>query len=295
MNAIQPLARTVTRTVQAGPRQIHVTDTGDGPPVLLLHGGGPGASGASNYSRNVAALAASFRVLVPDMPGYGKSTKGLSQADLWGDLADTMDGLLDALDIERAHVVGNSAGGGCALRMALDRPDRVGRVVLMGPAGIDISKAPPTEGLQRLLGYYAGEGPTFDKLRTFITQDLVYDASQISDALLRERFEASIDPEVVANPPLRAPKDASMLAKLDLTLDPRLPTLANPTLVLWGIEDRVNPPRGGTTLQKLMPRCDLYLFSRTGHWVQWERADEFNAVVTAFLKADARAVTGAAA
>jgi 4,5:9,10-diseco-3-hydroxy-5,9,17-trioxoandrosta-1(10),2-diene-4-oate hydrolase len=295
MRAIQPLTRSVSRTVQVGARQIYLTESGDGPPVLLLHGGGPGASGASNYSRNVAALAASYRVLVPDMPGYGKSSKGLSQADLWGDLADTMHGLLDALDVERTHVVGNSAGGGCALRMALDRPQRIGRIVLMGPGGIDISKAPPTDGLKRLLGYYEGVGPTFDKLRTFITQDLVYDASQVGDALLRERFEASIEPEVIANPPLRAPKDASMLARLDLTLDPRLTRLPNPTLVLWGIEDRVNLPSGGTTLQKLMPRCDLVLFSRTGHWVQWERADEFNAVVTAFLNADERAVAGAAA
>lgn len=295
MTASQPLMSSQTRTVHVGRRQIHLSESGDGPPVLLLHGGGPGASGASNYSRNVAALSANFRVLVPDMPGYGKSTKGLSQSDVWGDLADTMHGLLDALDIERAHVVGNSAGGGCALRMALDRPERIGRVVLMGPGGIDISKAPPTDGLKRLLGYYAGEGPTFEKLRTFITQDLVYDASQVSEALLRERFEASIDPDVVANPPLRAPKDASMLARLDLTLDPRLPQLANPTLVLWGIEDRVNPPSGGTTLQKLMPRCDLYLFSRTGHWVQWERAEEFNAVVSAFLKVGVHAASGVVA
>ena len=276
------------RTVQVGDRQIHLNQLGAGPAVLMLHGGGPGASGLSNYSRNIQALAESFRVLVPDMPGYGRSSKGLNPADIWGDLADSMHGLLDALGIERAHVVGNSAGGGCALRMALDRPERVGRLVLMGPGGVDVSKAPPTDGLKRLLGYYEGEGPSFEKLRAFITQDLVYDGSQVGEALLRERYTASTDPEVIANPPLRAPKDPATLAKLDLTLDPRLPALANPTLVLWGVEDRVNPAGGGATLQRLMPRCDLYLFSRTGHWVQWERGDEFNAVVSAFLKADER-------
>jgi 4,5:9,10-diseco-3-hydroxy-5,9,17-trioxoandrosta-1(10),2-diene-4-oate hydrolase len=287
MNAIPPAVPIVTRTVPVGTRTIQVAEAGtQGPAVLMLHGGGPGASGVSNYSRNIAALAQNFRVLVPDMPGYGKSTKGLDAADVWGDLAGAMFGLLDAMDVERVHVVGNSAGGGCALRMVLERPERIGRVVLMGPGGIDLTKAPPTDGLKRLLGYYEGEGPTLEKLRTFITQDLVYDASRVGDTLLLERFQASIDPEVVANPPLRAPKDASALAKLDLARDPRLPGIANPTLVLWGIEDRVNRPSGGATLQALMPRCDLYLFSRTGHWVQWERAEEFNGVVTAFLEAD---------
>jgi 4,5:9,10-diseco-3-hydroxy-5,9,17-trioxoandrosta-1(10),2-diene-4-oate hydrolase len=295
MSAFPPASRILTHTARVGSRSIHVAEAGThGPAVLMLHGGGPGASGVSNYSRNIAALAQHFRVLVPDMPGYGRSTKGLDAADVWGDLAGAMFGMLDAMDVERVHVIGNSAGGGCALRMVLERPERIGRLVLMGPGGIDLTKAPPTEGLKRLLGYYEGEGPSFEKLCTFITQDLVYDSSRVGEALLRERFEASIDPEVVANPPLRAPKDASALATLDLALDPRLPGITNPTLVLWGIEDRVNRPSGGATLQALMPRCDLYLFSRTGHWVQWERADEFNGVVTAFLKADDAQAGGAA-
>ncbi|WER49019.1 alpha/beta fold hydrolase [Cupriavidus sp. WKF15] len=300
MSVIQAVDRnTETRVLQVGNRQIHLADMGGGPPVLMLHGGGPGASGVSNYARNITALAAHFRVLVPDMPGYGKSSKGLNSNDIWGDLADTMLGLLDALGIARAHLVGNSAGGGCALRMALDQPERIGRLVLMGPGGVDVSKAPPTDGLKRLLTYYTGDGPTFEKLSRFITEDLVYDGSQVPKSVLRERYEASIAPEVIANPPLRAPGDPATLAKLDLTLDPRLPALTNPTLVLWGVEDRVNPVSGGVTLQKLMSHCDLYLFSRTGHWVQWERADEFNAAVSAFLKEEEPAanpaIVGAAA
>ena len=286
MNDTPSRVRPASRTVQIGNRQIHLTELGQGPALLMLHGGGPGASGLSNYSRNVEALARHFRVIVPDLPGYGRSTKGVDAADPFGDLAATMLGLLDALDIPRAHVVGNSLGGACALRMALEAPDRVGRVVLMGPGGIGISRNPPTPGLKRLLGYYAGVGPTFEKLRAFICEDLVFDASRIGDEVLRERFESSIDPEVVANPPLRAPEDLEAFKRLDFLLDPRLPALANPTLVLWGTEDRVNPPAGALALQKLMPCCDVTLFSRTGHWVQWERADEFNASVAAFLAAD---------
>jgi 4,5:9,10-diseco-3-hydroxy-5,9,17-trioxoandrosta-1(10),2-diene-4-oate hydrolase len=275
-----------SRTVQLGARQIHLTEFGAGPAVLMLHGGGPGASGLSNYSRNVHALAQRFRVLVPDMPGYGKSTKGVAD-DPFGDIAAAMHSLLDMLDIARAHVVGNSLGGGVALRMALEQPQRVGRVVLMGPAGIGMAQGKPTEGLKRLLGYYGGEGPTLEKLRHFICEDLVYDGSRITEAVLRERFESSIDSDVLANPPLRPPKDLEAFKRLDFLLDPRLPKLENPTLALWGIEDRVNPSSGALALQAKLPTCDVHLFSRTGHWVQWERADEFNAVVAAFLGTDA--------
>jgi 4,5:9,10-diseco-3-hydroxy-5,9,17-trioxoandrosta-1(10),2-diene-4-oate hydrolase len=284
MNATPP--QPIVRTVQVGQRQIHLAEFGAGPAVLMLHGGGPGASGLSNYSRNVEALGGQFRVLVPDLPGYGQSTKGVAD-DPFGDIAAAMQGLLDALDIDSAHVVGNSLGGAVALRMALDQPHRIGRVVLMGPGGIGISQNAPTAGLKRLLGYYAGEGPTLEKLRTFIREDLVYDGSRVGETLLLERFEASIDPEVIANPPLRAPKDLDAFRRLDFLLDPRLPQLANPTLVLWGTEDRVNPSSGALALQARLPACDVHLFSRTGHWVQWERADEFNAVVAAFLAADA--------
>lgn len=280
-------SRPIERSIRLGARQIHLSEFGSGPALLMLHGGGPGASGLSNYSRNIDALARQFRVLVPDLPGYGASSKDLAVDDPFGDLAAAMRGLLDQLEIEQAHLVGNSLGGACALRLALEQPQRVGRLVLMGPGGIGISAGAPTQGLKRLLGYYAGEGPTLEKLRQFICEDLVCDGGQVGEALLLERFEASIDPEVIANPPLRAPKDIEAFRRLDFLLDVRLPSLANPTLVLWGTEDRVNPPSGALALQQKMQACDAYLFSRTGHWVQWERAAEFNAAVAAFLGAAA--------
>jgi 4,5:9,10-diseco-3-hydroxy-5,9,17-trioxoandrosta-1(10),2-diene-4-oate hydrolase len=286
MNAPTQQALSTSTTLDVQGRHIHLTDAGHGPALLMLHGGGPGASGMSNYSRNVFPLAERFRVIVPDLPGYGASSKGINPQDPFGDLAASMFGLLDALQLERAHVMGNSLGGACALRMALDRPGRIDRLVLMGPGGVGISEGKPTAGLMRLLGYYQGEGPTLEKLRKFIREDLVYDSSRITESLLRERFEASIDPEVVANPPLRAPKDLEGFKRLDFLLDPRLPELDNRTLVLWGTEDRVNPASGACALQQRMRNCDVYLFSRTGHWVQWERAHEFNNVVATFLNAD---------
>ncbi|KWE99484.1 alpha/beta fold hydrolase [Burkholderia pseudomultivorans] len=271
------------RTVRVGTRRIFLAEAGEGPAVLMLHGGGPGASGLSNYSRNIDALARHYRVLVPDMLGYGRSSKGVDRNDPFGDLATGMLGLLDALGIRHAHVIGNSLGGACALRMALERPNAIDRLVLMGPGGINTTRQVPTPGLKRLLNYYKGTGPSLEKLTTFIRGDLVYDGRLVPEAVIQERFQASIDPEVVASPPLLGPKGIPKFSKIDFTRDPRLASVQNPTLVLWGTEDKVNRASGAEALQRRMPNCDVYLFSKTGHWVQWERADEFNAAVLAFL------------
>jgi 4,5:9,10-diseco-3-hydroxy-5,9,17-trioxoandrosta-1(10),2-diene-4-oate hydrolase len=249
----------------------------------MLHGGGAGANGLSNYGRNIEALSAHFRVIVADMPGYGASTKGLDQSDVFGDLAQTMIGLLDAMGIAQTHVIGNSLGGACALRMALDAPDRVGRIVLMGPGGIGTTRGLPTEGLKKLIGYYKGDGPSLEKLQDFIRNYLVFDGTRVPDTLIEARYAASIDPEVVASPPLQGPGSLDAAMKMDFTRDKRLKALPHHILVLWGREDKVNKPAGGRTLARTLRNCDLYEFANTGHWVQWERADEFNAVTLSFL------------
>ncbi|UPK66552.1 alpha/beta fold hydrolase (plasmid) [Rhodococcus pyridinivorans] len=284
-------AHLIERTVTVDGKDIFVAETGQGPAVLLLHGGGPGASGVSNYSRNIDALAERFRVIVPDLPGYGRSTKGVDQSDPFGYLADNIRGLLDRLDLDRAHLVGNSYGGACALRLALDSPDRVDKMVLMGPGGIGTTRALPTPGLQSLLSYYTGDGPSRDKLDTFIRKYLVFDGTAIPDEAIDERYRSSIDPDVVASPPLRRPSGPAALRtlwRMDFTRDRRLRRLDTPTLVIWGADDKVNRPSGGPTLARIMPNCDLLLTANSGHWVQWERADFFNSVTTAFLTGDPR-------
>jgi pimeloyl-ACP methyl ester carboxylesterase len=184
----------VEHTVRVGRRDIFLTEAGEGPAVVLLHGGGAGASGASNYSRNIDALARRFRVIVPDMPGYGRSTKGIDQDDPFGDLATSVRRLLDELGLNKAHLVGNSYGGAAALRLALDRPDKVDKLVLMGPGGVGTTRGLPTKGLSQLLGYYGGDGPSLEKIETFIRSYLVYDGASVPQELIQQRFEASIDP-----------------------------------------------------------------------------------------------------
>ncbi|MEU8563271.1 alpha/beta fold hydrolase [Streptomyces cyaneofuscatus] len=273
-------------TYDIGGRNIFAAETGDGPPVLLLHGGGPGASGVSNYARNIVELAKEYRVIVPDLPGYGRSTKGVDGSDPFGHLADGIRGLLDELGLEKAHLVGNSYGGACALRLALDTPDRVDRMVLMGPGGIGTTRSLPTPGLNSLLNYYTGDGPSRQKLEKFIRNYLVFNAADVPDAAIDERYRASIDPEVIASPPLRRPSGPNALRtvwKMDFTRDARLSRLPVPTLVLWGAQDRVNRPSGGPMLAERMPNCDLYMAANTGHWVQFERAELFNRLCADFL------------
>ena len=274
------------RVVTVAGKPLFVAEAGTGPAMVLLHGGGPGASGVSNYSRNIDALARTHRVIVPDMPGYGRSAKHFDHADPFGFLADTIRDLLDEMSIETAHLIGNSLGGAAALRLAVDSPRRVGKLVLMGPGGIGTTRGLPTAGLKSLLSYYSGEGPSRDKLATFIRTYLVYDGAAVPDELIDLRYQASLDPEVVADPPLRRPSGLRTLWRMDLTRDKRLRQLRTPTLILWGRDDKVNRPSGGPQLLDVLPNAELVMTSHTGHWMQWERAELFNQLVTDFLGAD---------
>jgi pimeloyl-ACP methyl ester carboxylesterase len=116
----------------------------------------------------------------------------------------------------------------------------------------------------------------------------VYDGASVPDELIDLRYAASIDPDVVANPPLQRPTGPRSLWRTDLSRDSRLRTLRTPTLVLWGRDDKVNRPSGGPLLFNLMPNAELLMTSHTGHWMQWERADLFNDLVIEFLSHESR-------
>jgi pimeloyl-ACP methyl ester carboxylesterase len=105
----------------------------------------------------------------------------------------------------------------------------------------------------------------------------------VPDELIDLRYEASLDPEVVADPPLQRPSSARTLWRMDLTRDRRLKHLHTPTLILWGRDDKVNRPSGGPLLMNLLPNAELVMTSHTGHWMQWERAELFNSLVLEFL------------
>jgi len=255
--------------------RVHCLSFGDGEAVIALHGGGPGSSGLSNYRRNVDALAQQFRIVVPDLPGFGWSDNPEVGDRPLQFYARTVVATMDSLGIERAHVIGNSLGGGIAMTIARDYPDRAGRLVLMGAAGA-FSIFTPRGKLGLFQQYYKDGVPDRARLRTWL-EAMVFDPSSITDELLEERYEISIRPEIMA-----APK---MLPWLELARDElwtSLDQISNQTMVVWGRDDRAGFDSGIFLIQRL-PNADLVVLSRCGHWVQWERPDEFNALATTFL------------
>ena len=268
------------RLVEIAGEEIHYLEMGTGRPLLLLHGGGPGASGWSNYSRNAHALSTRYRVVIPDLPGYGASSKEPITGPRYAHYARSMLGLLDHLGIRQAHVVGNSLGGGAAIKMALEAPDRLGRLALMGPAGlVSAYQTSPTEGARLIFEYYGGTGPSRQKLDTFLRL-MIHDPSKLTPQLLEERYQASVEPALLANPPLGRGEPPVLE---ELWRDPRLRSLPHDTLVVWGRNDRVNPLFTAEILMSQIPNAMMVSFNRCGHWVQWERAAAFNAIVLSFL------------
>ncbi|MDR3454182.1 MAG: alpha/beta fold hydrolase [Rhodoferax sp.] len=265
---------------------IHYQVTGTGPDMVMLHGGGPGATGASNYSKNVEALSQHYRCWVIDFPGWGQSSKNLNAFGAEGPFqngARAVLAFLDALGIAKAHLVGNSFGGSAALCLAMDHPERVNRLVLMGPGGGVVAGAKgPTDGIKQLLTYYLGDGPSLEKLQTFI-KNLVFDQSLITPALLQQRFEASNDPAIRANPPLVMVPGSAPGKETFISLDPRLSTLPHRTLFVWGLQDQVNLVAGLEPF-KAIPNADHLLLTHCGHWAQWEHPDRFNDAVLSFLR-----------
>lgn len=260
--------------------KIHYHDIGNGPALVLLHGSGPGASGWSNYARNIEVLKHHFRVLCPDIPGFGLSDMKPREAPMPGWWAKAMVAFLDAVGEEKAHFVGNSMGGMITLKIAMEEPERIDRMILMGPGGgLPITSTFPTEGIKTLIGFYDGEGPSLSRLRGFINQ-FVYEPTRITEDLIEQRFAAATAPKIVDNPPMR-PGPAG--PPEELWRDPRLASLPHETLIIWGREDRVMPLDMSFSLLKQIPRARLLVIPKCGHWVQWEHAGEFNRQVMQFL------------
>ncbi|EDT02828.1 alpha/beta hydrolase fold [Burkholderia ambifaria IOP40-10] len=260
--------------------RIHYQEAGEGPALIMLQGSGPGASGWSNYSRNAPFFARSHRVIVPDLAGWGKSDMRPIGVSIPGWWANSILGLMDSLSITQADIIGNSLGGMIALKMALTAPDRVGRLVLMGPAGgFPTLGQWPTPAIRTLATAYEGDGITAEKVKSFISESL-FDQSAITDELVKGRLDAAMDPRIIAQPPMRLESGQPFE---ELWRDPGLATLPHETLIIWGREDRVVPLDTGMIYLKRIPNAQLNTFPKCGHWAQWEWADRFNRVVSSFL------------
>ena len=278
-----------SRTVRLGEARVHYHDMGsDGrTPVVLLHGGGPGASAWSNFGANVPVLAAHRRVLAVDQPGFGRSLGGEITGHFFTHAADTLAALLDQLGIERVHLIGNSLGGGTAVRFALRHRARADRLVLMGPGGLSLNLfAPdPTEGVRRLMEFGAPPGPSREKLAAFL-RTLVFDQRLITDELIDERYRAASDPAALLAMRSMGASFTDPARFADGLLWREAHRLTNRVLLIWGREDRVNPLDGAFVAMKLIKRAQLHVFGGCGHWAQLEKFDEFNRLALDFLEGD---------
>lgn len=268
---------------------LHFHEEGAGEPVVFLHGGGPGASGLSNFGRNVSVFAQQFRVIVPDQPGFGKSAVSHAEGHYFTIAADAVVKLMDELGIEKAHLVGNSLGGGTAMRLALRHPDRAGRLVLMGPGGLSLNvfSPDPTEGVKRLYEFAAPPGPSREKLATFL-RTLVFDQKLVTDELIEERFASASSPEVLAAMGVMGRTFTNPATAEEGMLWREAHRLKHETLLIWGREDRVNPLDGALIAMKLIKRARLHVFGGCGHWAQLEKFDEFNSLAMGFIAGGAK-------
>jgi 4,5:9,10-diseco-3-hydroxy-5,9,17-trioxoandrosta-1(10),2-diene-4-oate hydrolase len=228
-------------------------------------------------------IAKRFRAVMMDLPGYGGSVARPPTAHFFTLAADALAGLLDDLGIGKAHLIGNSLGGGTALRFALRYPDRAGRLVLMGPGGLTLNVlAPdPTEGVRRLIEFAAPPGPSRDKMAAFL-RIMVFDQQLITDSLIDERFAAACRPEALAG---MAAMGGSFFGEHaeDGMLWREAHRLKHEVLLIWGREDRVNPLDGALIALKQLRRAQLHVFGGCGHWAQLEKFDEFNELSLRFL------------
>jgi pimeloyl-ACP methyl ester carboxylesterase len=262
-------------TIDAGGIETSYLEAGAGDPVVMLHGSGPGVSAMANWQHNIGALSQRFRVLAPDIVGFGATERPDGVIYSLRTWTDHIWAFLDAHGIERAAIVGNSLGGRIALQMATDSPDRITKMVLMGAPGVGMT---PTEGLAALRAYQ----PSHDAMRDLLRNYFAVDPTMITDDLVAIRYEAS-----VANGAYDAyramffdPRHAG--SELGITAA-QVRAIATPALLVHGREDKVVPMQVSVTMLGLLPNADLHVFSACGHWTQIERADEFSALVADYL------------
>jgi len=261
--------------VDAKGTSTHYHDAGSGQPVLFLHGSGPGVSAWANWRHALPDLSRSFRVVAPDLVGFGHTERPADVRYSLRSWTDHVWAFLDALGLEQVSVVGNSLGGRIAMQMAEDAPERLDRLVLMGAPGVGMTL---TEGLKALRGYE----PSLDAMRSLLTEYFAADKTMITEDLVRIRYEASAAPG--AHEAYRQMFFDPEHGGNDLAItEEQVRAIAAPTLLVHGREDQIVPAEVAWRMVNLLPDADLHLFARCGHWTQIERADEFNRVVRDFL------------
>lgn len=250
---------------------------GQGEPLILIHGSGPGVTAYANWRGVIPDLAEHFAVYAPDTLGFGytdfpSDINGFSM-DRW---VAHLIGFMDALGIARAHFIGNSYGGALTVALAIRHPDRVGRFVLMGAAGLPF---PLTDGLAKVWGYQPSVEAMRDLMQTF-----AYDPALVKEEIVRSRYEASIRPGAQEAFSSLFPEPRQRWLDELAADEDDLRKLPHRALILHGRDDVIVPLAQSVRFNELIKDSDLYVFGQCGHWTQIEKRDKFVALVIPFLK-----------
>ena len=256
------------------PQRIHYHEQGEGEVVIFLHGAGGGASGYSNFKGNYPAFAeAGYRSIVPDLIGYGLSSKpDLPQYDLDLFIAGVK-GLVDGLGLKNITLLGNSLGGAVALGYALAYPQDVARLILMAPGGVeDLDTYLAMPGIANMFAIYKSGKTGADAMRAVMTMQL-FDPSLLTEEIINERAPIALTQTNAARSVLKVPN-----------MTARLHELRCPVFGFWGINDQFNPASGAAKLLDNCPNARMVMLNRCGHWVQVEHREMFNRSCIDFMQ-----------
>jgi len=263
-------------------------EAGSGPPLLFLHGSGPGVTGWRNFRGVLPTFAAPFRCLVLEFPGFGVSDDFGGHPMITAQAAVVA--FVDALGLDRLDMLGNSMGGGVAIDYAISHPNTVRRVVTIGGVGTNIFSPAPSEGIKLLQEFT--ENPTRTRLVDWL-HSMVYDPGVVTEQLIEERWALATDPATLESARRMYGKAAfarSMKAALESGRPPAwagLHRLTAPTLLTWGRDDRVSPLDMALIPLRTIPHAELHVFPNCGHWAMIEQKQAFEDTVLAFLSRQA--------
>jgi 2-hydroxymuconate-semialdehyde hydrolase len=263
------------RTLMAAGIETNVHDVGEGQPVLMIHGSGPGVSAWSNWRLNLPVLAKSMRVIAPDCVGFGYTNRPTGVTYDMKTWLGHLVGVLDALNIEQTDIVGNSFGGSMALALAIHHPTRVRRMILMGSVGVEFEL---TSGLDAVWGYES----SVENMRRLL-DIFAYDRNLVTDELAQLRYKAAARPGISESFSSMFPAPRQRWITKLAHNESDIAKLQNKTLILHGREDKVIPASNAQKLFELIPNSELHMFGKSGHWTQIEHKDRFNALALNFF------------
>ncbi|MDP9820848.1 alpha/beta fold hydrolase [Nocardioides massiliensis] len=272
------------RELDVAGRTLRYHEAGDGPPLLMLHGSGPGVTGWRNFAGNLELFSQHFRCLVLEFPGFGVSD-ATDQHPMAAALP-AVPAFLDALDLDQVAVIGNSMGGIVGARFAIEQPERVSRLVTVGGLGRSIFSPSPGEGIRLLIDFT--EDPTREKLVRWL-HSMVYDPAIVTEEMIEERWAQATDPETLAAARRMYGRGVLEGAARAAEASPEAPYWAllhrikARTLITWGRDDRVSPLDMSLVPMRTIRDVELHVFPNCGHWAMIEQKAAWESTVLAFL------------